>query len=177
MNTTSIESARAKRQKMSKAAAQLHRISRQVKTPTRHITSEIIDSLPEWCGSDMKNIRTLQRTAGALYFAPVVGTSIDGRLLRDFKTFVGDECFDFIRSSYHPTHETRCQLGGQRLPIAVMAAGSAVLLSTLPTRQLVSMYEAVIGPASLTLEPHIGSLIIRDCDFLLMDKPISALDQ
>ncbi|MEM7257502.1 MAG: hypothetical protein AAF404_08945 [Pseudomonadota bacterium] len=175
--TIDIETARAKRQRLSKAASQLASVSDRVACPTGRITAAMIEALPDWCCEDINTIRKLQLTAGALYFAPQISTSIDGRLLREFKAFVGDECFEFVRHSYQAQHEPASNVGAQRLPIAVMAAGSAVLLSTLPDIKLVSMYEQVIGPASVNVDSQTGQKIIADSGFLLLEKPATAFEQ
>lgn len=172
-----IETARAKRQKLVQAAEHLASVSLRVDIPTDRISGDMIDALPDWCCNDISTIRSIQKTCGALYFSPVIASSIDGRMLRDFRDFVGAQCFEFVRTQYEADHTVNAAISGQRLPVTVMAAGSAVLLSTLQHDRLVQMYEQVIGPGSINLPRNFGNSIVRSCNSLLLAKTANGFEQ
>lgn len=177
MRIESIRTAREKRERLARAASHLTRVSKQVKADTGQISLEMLNTLPDWCTRELQQIRDLQRTCGALYFAPAISASIDGRQLRDFCDFTGSSCFEFCRQQEPGSHEVTAVLCTKKLPVSIMAAGSSVLLGTLGNDHLADLFEHLIGPRSVRVNADLSRALLRDAEFLLLEKPDTSPEQ
>lgn len=164
---SSIQDIRDKRRKAWQVAQQIGDISRRTGVTPEEVSAQSLLTLPHWCLQDIDEIRALQRICGALYFAPTIYSSIDGSLLRQFRDFVSIDCFQYIRHSKKLfEHTVAEELSAYRLPVNVMAAGSSVLLSTLPEKKFEALYEQLIGPRSVALDKPLGAALYEDAKLL-----------
>ena len=107
----------------------------------------------------------------------MITLSIDGRLLREFRDFTGAQCFGYVRNNSQATHSVTVDINDRKLPVALMAAGSGVLLSSLDDQYLIDLFEHLIGPRSLKVDAELSHNIIREADFLLRESTAIATGQ
>jgi hypothetical protein len=166
----SIEASRQRRQRTWQFVSRISGIADRTGVAPPQVSTRTLFALPDWCQSDLWQIRVLQRHCGAMYFAPTIYQSIDGSMLREFGRFVGRPCFDYLRETSRFEHEVAQPLIPAKLQVSVMAAGSSVLLSTLTEPAYVRCFEAHIGPASVTVDAQLGQTLLAAAQSLSTDS-------
>lgn len=158
--SNTIEASRQRRQRTWQFVSQMSGIADRTGVAPPQVSTRTLFALPDWCQSELWQTRVLQRHCGAMYFAPVIYQSIDGSLLREFGRFVGRSCFDYLRETNRFDHSVAQPLTPRKLQVSVMAAGSSVLLSTLPEPAYMRCFEAHIGPASVSVDAQLGQTLL-----------------
>lgn len=176
MHVASIENAREKRQRLSRAANHLAKARAQIDFK-RWVSSEQLSQLPDWCAFEMADIRQLQRICGAFYFAPQIETSIDGNLLRALRDALGEQCFASVRSEHNMSHRVSTTLGNEKLPLMLMQAGSGVLLATLNDAHMWYLFEQLIGDGNVRVDTEVSVRIIQQAIDIFQQGLAVAVEQ
>jgi len=150
-----------------RVAARLSMIGRHNTSQVERVPWNALSTAPSWCLADSNSLVDLQRTCGVLYLAPLLKSSIDGELLRELRSFIGADLFNFVRSEYQFDHKIGVQGLEKRLDRQIMAAGATVLLQTLRESSMTDLFSEIIGPPGSEIKVAVAqSIYFAACSFI-----------
>jgi hypothetical protein len=125
----------------------------------KNIDNEALDTLPHWCLLDEKSLHELQKICAAVFLAPALQRSIDGRSLKAWCELLGADLFKTVLDE-----QPDVQLADPpALPVAseplMNATGASVLLSTVSTHPAHPLLQQLIGDHNGLLDQQLAMRI------------------
>jgi len=113
-------------------------------------------SMPTWCLLSQDRIKRLQLFCGAVYVQPLLKSSVDGAVLKQFREIVGDDLFNFLFETVDNIEadaiSTVTLIGDDTLEETIRSVGTSVLLGTLSEMNVVKIYMSALGKPLLVLD-------------------------
>lgn len=182
MATNDVIEGRNKRTFATRAAARISSISATAGVCVDDVSWQSLSVLPEWCLLYSEDQSELVKICGSLTLASPIQSSIDGVWLRRLCGFIGQEVFDYVRSTEaiadSPLEEILAdEMSVEKLELQVTDYGVAVFLSTLDDKTLVKLYTEVFrssgyGVSSVQIEKSTAQELLRQGMQLLKNLPV-----
>jgi len=151
-----LQMIRGKRQYVARAVNAIMEATDADASVLKDISWSNLLSMPTWCLLDQARIKNLQTACGAVYLQPLVKSSVDGAILKQFRESVGDNLFNFLfelgDSVQAEAISTVTLTSDESLDDTIQSVGASVLLGTLSDMNIVKVYMPVLGKPMLVLD-------------------------